>query len=276
MAFESMGEQAWRMAFQLSPIILSGGLAPSFLSGYLPIIAITELINFPAGLLSGMQIGTDGFFANFRPLPGTTILEQDVGHYPFANQGVAANAVISMPRQIIMEMTAPAKTDLGFWEKLAVMEALEAALDVHTQQGGTYLVITPSKIYQNCLLKAIRDVSGQARTNQPQVVWQWEFEQPLLTADDLGGVLNSLYDWISRQTQAPDPALNAGIQTTTSTPQSLATGQGMPAAAPASGTAVPSNSLPPTSPVRIQSVTVPATPPTNTLPPFQIPGMPGR
>jgi hypothetical protein len=230
MAGESSGEAAFKLAFQLSPIILTGGIADKFLSGYLPIIAITELINFPAGLLSGMQADLDNFFAHFRPMAGSTILEQEIGHYPFANQAVAANAIIASPRNVALEMLIPAKTKFGFYERLAIMEALEGTLDLHTQLGGAYIVITPVKIYTSCLLKAIRDTSSSQRTGQPQISWQWEFEQPLLTSSDLGGALNSLYDWITRGTEVPQDALPSGIPITTSTPPALSTNAGMPVA----------------------------------------------
>jgi hypothetical protein len=268
---DSIGESAWKLTFQLSPIILSGGLASSNIGGYLPIIAITELINFPAGLLSGMQASLDSFFANFRPLPGSTIIEQEVGHYPFANQGIAANTVIAQPRQISFEMLCPAQTKLGFYEKLAIMEALEGALDYHTQMGGTYILMTPSKIYTSCLLRAIRDTSGQLRTGQPQVSWQWDFEQPLLTASDLGGALNSLYDWINRQTQMPD--VNSGLQTAVSAPQSLGTAAVMPSATPVGGAGITSVPLPPlTPPVTVYpSFTVPGTVPFQSTAPGIVP-----
>jgi hypothetical protein len=229
MAGQSVGESAFKLAFQLSPIILTGGLADKFYSGYLPIIAITELINFPAGLLSHMDVSLDNFFANFRPMAGSTLIEQEIAHYPFANMEVAANAVIASPRSVAFEMLIPAKTKAGFYERLAIMETLEAALDLHTQLGGAYICVTPVKIYTNCLLKAIRDTSSSQRTGQPQVSFQWEFEQPLLTSSDLGGALNSLYDWITRGTEMPAP-LASGTSITTSTLPALSTGAVVPAA----------------------------------------------
>src|SRR5262245_23416693 len=110
----SAGLIAWSLAFQKSPIILIDGWA-AFLGGYLPLIAITEAINFPLGVLSGgNDIGLDNFFANFRPLPGASIARQVVGHYPFANQAIAANATIQQPLVVSMEMTVISNTRFGY------------------------------------------------------------------------------------------------------------------------------------------------------------------
>ena len=47
------GLAAWKLAFQLSPIVLTNGIVADFPASMLPIIALTEMINFPLGLLTG-------------------------------------------------------------------------------------------------------------------------------------------------------------------------------------------------------------------------------
>src|SRR4051812_48610252 len=112
----SPGLVAWKTAFELSPIVLVNGLVEGFPGGILPIVAITEAVNFPLSLLAGSQNSDlDGFFAHFRPLPGGTLIDQELGRYPFANQAVAANAVIAQPLTISMEMVVPAKGTLGYF-----------------------------------------------------------------------------------------------------------------------------------------------------------------
>ena len=76
----------------------------------LPIISITEALNFTVGILSGGEnIELDDFFANYQPIPGGTLIDQDIGEYPFANQSVAANAVIAKPLKIPMMMICPVR-----------------------------------------------------------------------------------------------------------------------------------------------------------------------
>src|SRR5271154_3476897 len=98
------GTAIWKLGFELSPIMLTGGLAGP-MGGMLPIIAYTEAINFVGGLLSGTEnIEMDDFFAHFQPLPGSTLINLELGTYPFANQTVAANATIKQPLHLSLLM----------------------------------------------------------------------------------------------------------------------------------------------------------------------------
>ena len=229
------GEIAWKMGFQQSPIILVGGIAPTFLGGVLPIMAITEIINFPAGLLSGGPIGVDNFFANFRPMTGSTIIQQELGKYPFANQTVAANAVITQPLTVSMEMQVIAKTRFGYYEKLAIMMALRETLYAHNTSGGRYIVMTPSFVYLNCLMKAMTDVSNP-RTNQPQNTWQLDFERPMITLGDAEAAENSLMSWIDRGTKITGTPSATGVLASTTNPLSVAGSAASPITGAASGT----------------------------------------
>jgi hypothetical protein len=167
---------AYQLAFECSPIILTGGVA-QFLGGMLPIIAITESLNFFDGLLGGSaDTGLENFFAHFEPAPGASLLVNEYGRYPFANQSVAANAVIGQPLKVSMKMTAKIN---GMFGRLAIMSALQKTIELHSNLGGTYTVVTPSYIYTNCLLNNLVCVSDVG--SKSQVIWQWDFEQPLLT-----------------------------------------------------------------------------------------------
>jgi len=236
------GEIAWKISFQQSPIILVGGVAPEFLGSYLPIMAITEIINFPAGLLSGGNIGMDNFFANFKPMQGASIIQQDIGKYPFANQQIAANSVIVQPLTISMEMQVITRTKLGYYEKMAIMLALRETLYQHNISGGRYIVMTPSYIYTNCLMKSMTDISTAA-TLQPQNTWQIEFEKPLVTLDDAQASQNSLMQWMSRETKIGGAPAWSGIGPSTSMPGSLASAAGSPAVATGAGGGIGSSPL---------------------------------
>lgn len=171
---------AWKMTFQLSPILLTGGIAQNVPYGVLPIIVFTEALNFVNGLLSGANIDLDNFFGHFVPVVGATLIQQDIGYYPFANQAVAANAVIAQPLQASLAMHCPVRDEAGYLTKLATLMALKAALELHNGSGGTYTVATPSFFYTDMLLTSVRDVSS-GESNQQQISWQFDFVQPLLT-----------------------------------------------------------------------------------------------
>lgn len=195
------GLAIYKLAFQLSPIILQGGVATNISGGMLPIIAVTEALNFPLGLLSGTEnIELDDFFANFLPLPGASIADNQIGTYPFANQSVAANALIAQPLTISMLMVVPVRNDFGYAAKLGIMTALQAVLANHNQAGGTYTIVTPSYFYTNCIMVGMRDVSNGA-SHQAQNAWQMDFVQPLLTLEAAQQAQNSLLSKITNGTQ---------------------------------------------------------------------------
>lgn len=188
----SLGNVAFQLSYVLSPIILNNGIAEFMPGGMLPIISITQALNFLDGLLGGSDIDDlDAFFAHFQPLAGGTIVSQTVAKYPFANQAVAANATIRQPKSITMKMICPAAGPGGYAIKTATMLALQAALEQHNASGGTYTVATPSYFYTNCILLRMTDVSEQS-SHQAQNTWHLDFEQPLLTLQDAAAAQNGL------------------------------------------------------------------------------------
>ena len=183
-----LGLSVYQTAFQLSPIVLSQGIATFMPFGYLPLTVLTQALN-----VSNFAFGTDPlneFFAIFQPLPGSTLIDQKIGTYPFANQFVAANAVIVEPLQVSMLMIVPAQQPGGYILKTATMMALQFALQQHNTSGGTYVVATPSYFYTNCVMTAMRDVTGND-SKQAQTRWQMDFIQPLITAQQALSALNS-------------------------------------------------------------------------------------
>lgn len=186
----STARSAWQAVFQNSPIILSDGIASFMPGGMLPLSVITEAINYPLGLLSGSkEQNLDDAFASFMPVSGGTLIEQEIARYPFANQVIAANAVIGQPLHVNMLMVCPAKNNLSYYTRLGIIQALQAALVLHNQNGGTYMVATPTYIYPNCLFRRMSDVSSGI-SKQPQSAWLLEFEQPLI-ALGVGGTVAS-------------------------------------------------------------------------------------
>lgn len=213
------GRTAWEVAFQLTPILLTGGKLPSWAPG-VPILAATEIVDLPlSAAISGLggqpllPAGTDDAFAQFQPMPGATVIDQQIATYPFANQEVAANATILMPNHVSYQMIAPARGSFGYFTKLAKMLALIEALKWHNRNGGTYLLISPSFVWSNCLMRNMRDASS-GTTKQVQTTWMFDFERPLLTVEDALSAqqkLNNILDGLDSGTRVNGSPANQSL-----------------------------------------------------------------
>ena len=169
------------LAFQVSPIILQGGIASGVPGGMLPIIGLASQIAGAAlGAVTSGGVSPDDFFATYIPIPGATFINQSIGQYPFANQQVAANAVIVQPNTVSLLMLCPIKTDGGYLTKLPILMSLQAALKQHNALGGTYIVMTPGMIYTSGVMLGMTAVdSGESK--QQMVRFQLDFWFPLIT-----------------------------------------------------------------------------------------------
>ena len=221
----SVEYETFKLGYQISPIILVNGIASSIPGQALPIVALTQGPNFIAGLFNGngLPSSLDSFFAHWKPLPGTTLINNQVGTYPFANQATAANAVIQQPLNISMLMICPVQQEGGFLNKLATMTILQQTLNTHIAQGGTFTIATPSYVFTNCLLVKMTDVTG-AETRQPQYAWQFDFVQPLITTNQLQQVYSSLMNKIANGYQTPTIPTWSGVDQTVGANLSTATG----------------------------------------------------
>jgi hypothetical protein len=182
--------QAYRsqydLAFQVSPIILQGGIVKGAQGALLPITFLTSAT--PPETL-------DDAFAHYLPLPGSTLISQAVASYPFANQAIAANATIQMPLTISLMMIAPVNKSGGYLTKLSTFSNLQKQLALHNSSGGTYIVATPAYIYNYMLLTAMTDATPEVSAEggkQVQIQYQLDFIQPILTAQGAQAALNGL------------------------------------------------------------------------------------
>lgn len=192
MQFISPGLAQYRLSYELAPIILTGGVAQAIPGGMLPMVSITQAADFTTGLLSpGEGLTLDDFFANFQPLPGATLIDNEVSLYPFANMAVAANAIIAKPLYISMIMFCPAKGAGGYALKQATLTALQSTFSAHNTQGGTYTVATPSYTWTNCIMLKMQDVST-ALSKQVQTAWRIDFFQPLVTLAAAAAAQNAM------------------------------------------------------------------------------------
>ncbi len=176
------------LAFQISPIILVGGVASSVPGNMIPLLTVMGL-GFAQGALSSGNISLSDFPWKFIPLPSGTLISNTVGEYPFANQAIAGNAVIEQPLTISLQMIAPVKDTGGYLTKLATFTALQGILKKHSAAGGQYHVATPAFLYLNCLLLGLTDITSGDK--QAQIEWQWDFRKPLISISSALNALNS-------------------------------------------------------------------------------------
>lgn len=174
-AVSQLARLPFASSFQVCPIFLSGGIAGGISGGLLPITALTQPIP-PLALFPEPE----DFFAQFMPMPGATLIENELGRYPFANQSVAANAIIAQSLRMSMMMECPARQIGSYPQKLTTITSMQAALKQHSAMGGLYTVATPSFFYTNAILMRLSDAST-GETKQVQTRWQWDFEIPLVT-----------------------------------------------------------------------------------------------
>ncbi|MGK0739976.1 hypothetical protein ACSFCX_06530 [Yokenella regensburgei] len=184
--------ELYKLGFEISPVILCDGIAQEIPGGMLPIVALTQSASFVTGLLDGAIELTDldKYFCHWSAATGTTMVDYDIGRYPFANQKVAANALLAQPLRVSMLMSAPVNENTGAMTKLVTLSALQSVLQGHANLGGTFVVATPAVIYSNCILRTVRDVTGSNEA-LPQRQWLWEFEQPLITESEAALATNN-------------------------------------------------------------------------------------
>ncbi|ENA9695565.1 hypothetical protein ABG299_001056 [Salmonella enterica subsp. enterica] len=206
--------QIYELAFEVSPILLVDGIAAKIPGGVLPIAVMTEGLTIGKELLQG-DISPNPA-TRFIPQAGTTLVQQDVAELNFYNQTAAANAVVSKPNRILMQMLRPASTTAGgYGNKLMTFTALKMALDMHNQSGGSYVVLTPGFIYVGCLLKSIVDNSGFSGQNkQAQYSWLLEFEQPLLAISQVDTKLGTLMSKFAAGVPAANGLSWSGVKQT--------------------------------------------------------------
>lgn len=190
MSNTSVGQTAFQIAYEYSPIFLTGGILGAI---PVPITVITEALDVP-GVLN------KEFFAHFKPLPGGTLADWQVAEYPFANMTVAANAVVQNPLKISMLMVCPAQTQGGYILKQAQLTLLQTVIQNHIQAAGTFTVITPAYTYTNCLLTSLRDITNPS-DKQVQYMFQWDFVQPLITTSGAASVLGNLMQKVTKGTE---------------------------------------------------------------------------
>ncbi len=191
-----------QLRYQVTPIILTGGVASGVAPAMIPLISLfsTTPLDLPYNIND-----LDNAFGAFNVVPGGQLILQQIGKYPFANQSVAANAVIREPLTLSVLMDAPMRPpglvggSGSTWDyKLHIFSMLKSTLENHNNKGGTYIVATPAFIYENLVMTALTDIS-RAQNSVPQNAWRFDFEQPLVTMSGVTGALNGLNSLLNQK-----------------------------------------------------------------------------
>lgn len=217
----------FQLSYQTCPIVLIGGVAGT---GVLPIANIlnpgvtndTLSVSSSGVVTDTNAVGAtrDAFtFGAFRVLPGATLMDNDNAKYPLATMAVAANAIITNPLRLAVEMVAPASATVSMTTRLSIFTTLKSVLDNHISLGGYFNVATPAFIYTSCLLLNLVDASDVADGAQTQTRWVWNFEQPLITLKQADTVISNAMNKIQGQTyNAGNPPGSRPLATSVSNP----------------------------------------------------------
>lgn len=193
------------MQYQISPITLVGGIASSSQGGQMSILTLLGQGSFFSGSFGSLLGNSDPYVARFLVVPGGTLISNVIGKYPFANQQVAANAIIQNPLNISLQMIAPVRNAGGYQAKLAIFTALQGSLQQHNNSGGTYNIATPAFLYTNCLMTSMQDITS-GNTQQKQAEFQLDFEQPLITQQQAKTAYNGLMSKVASGQIITDPS----------------------------------------------------------------------
>jgi hypothetical protein len=204
----------FQLSYQVCPIVLIAGIAGT---GVLPISNIlnpqagaelqaTTSSNINGSTSTALTDGQafDAFtFGSFRVLPGGSLMDNENAKYPLATMAVAANAIVTNPLRLAIEMVTPASASVSLSQRLSIFTALKNTLDNHIAAGGYFNVATPAYIYTNCLLLNLVDSSDVPDGAQTQVRWVWNFEQPLITLQQAQVAINTAMGKVAGQTYNP-------------------------------------------------------------------------
>ena len=166
----------------------------------------------PSGIVGQAEnMDLDNAFAQFVPVPGGSIISNQAGEYPFANQATAANAIITQPLMVSMVMICPYKNPGEAFQKLSIITSLKQTLDQHILGGGLFAVATPSFFYTDCVMLNMRDASS-GESKQAQYRWQLDFRKPLVTQAQAEAAHSALMNRLSNGTKvAPTDAATGNI-----------------------------------------------------------------
>jgi hypothetical protein len=224
----------FKIQYESAPIILVNGIAKNQVQsgGQMSILSLFGLLSGSGGLNLLSDISDPNSFSiHFEPIAGSSLEKISVATYPFANQSIAANAVIFEPLPLQLIMIAPAAASGGgYTAKSAIFTAMKQSLDSHIAQGGYFNVATPAYLYTSVLLTELRDITP-VDERQKQITWQWDFIQPLLTLDQAAKAMNTLLSKAQAGNKITgDPPSQAGIIGGQSTGSGPATNQNLAAA----------------------------------------------
>ncbi|GBQ08755.1 hypothetical protein [Saccharibacter floricola] len=193
---DKAGRTLGQLAYVNSPILLTDGIANK-MGGTVPIMFYTQLVGTLNGLISGAVRGNvnlpnlDNTWCHWQNVQGNTLIDNTPAQYPYANQTVAANALVTNPTNISMQMICPPRGPGAMLTKILTIQSLVSLLNKHCQLGGYFNIITPGQFYTKMLLTNVADSSPHADT-QPAVQYTFKFTRPLTQKNEAAQKMSTL------------------------------------------------------------------------------------
>lgn len=157
----------------------------------------TELVGTLNGLISGAVRGNvnlpdlDNTWCHWQNSTKNTLINNSISQYPYANQTVAANALVTQSPSISMQMVCPPRGSGAMLAKILTIQSLISLLNKHCQLGGYFNIITPGQFYTKMLLTSVTDSSPDA-TSQPASQYTFQFTRPLTQKNEAAQKMSTL------------------------------------------------------------------------------------
>ena len=188
--FNSAARNEFTFKHVISPVLLKNGIAETLPDKIMPIVQLTQQNGYP--------LLPDQYFAHFKVITGSTLMQSTVATYPFANSATAGNAIVEQPLNVSLLMYCPASNGYPADARQQIISTLVSSLNSHKAQGGLFVVYTPLFIYDNCVLVGMRDASeGEHAALQNAVIM--DFQRPMImTLDEADTAQNNLMAKLSK------------------------------------------------------------------------------
>ncbi|MDF7673947.1 hypothetical protein PT277_08015 [Acetobacteraceae bacterium ESL0709] len=195
------GRDIGQLAYVISPVILQEGIAKK-MGGLAPILLFTEAIDFLNGMLSGAMRGNlnipslDTLWCHWKQGPTSAaatnfLIQNEISPKPMENLTAAGNAFNSQFPAVSLQMMCPARGPGAMVTKMATIMVLQRVLVRHQELGGRYIVMTPSYIWTDMVLKRVSDITEKPEQH-PSSVYRFDFRRPITELKDVKTVADNI------------------------------------------------------------------------------------
>lgn len=180
--FTASERQKYELTYTCNPVILTGGIAGD--GGFLSIADILQ---------GGVPFKPADYWAQWSDNAGNTILSYSTAEIPFIDTIAAANAQYRNADRVSFIMSTPHRKAGDVINQLGRMQGLRQQLEQHQSDGGTFMLLTAYKIWNNALLENITAVDLVEVGDSPSKIgFLWNFIVPLIDTDKATNSYNDM------------------------------------------------------------------------------------